>query len=350
MFYSQSDEVTRVNVRRIVIICLAAATLASVSLFYLRGGRVKNNVAMKVGVFIYRGDDTFISNMMNSLRDIVGKFERENGVNFNFSYMDAQGSQTTQNMQIDRCISLGYNVLCVNLVDRTSAAYVIDKAMEAGVPVIFFNREPVQADMRKWGKLFYVGTDAVMNGRMEAQIIVDAYNADPASLDFNGDGIIQYIMIEGEFRHQDAILRTEGSVQTLLDAGLKVEKLDGGVANWVRTQAAALARDYFTKYGDQIELIICNNDDMALGVLDYVAENGLDFYNVVGIDGTPQGLAAVREGRMLGTVLINYEGQAELIFQLTYATLTGANPHDIMDIPEDRCLRAPLDVVTRERS
>jgi len=315
----------------------------------LRDGRTKSSEALKIGVFIYRGDDTFITNMMDSLREIAGEFVRENGANFYFSYMDAQGSQTTQNMQIDRCISLGYNVLCVNLVDRTSAAYVIDKAMEANVPVIFFNREPVQADMRKWDKLYYVGTDAAMNGRLEGQIIVDAYNADPSSIDLNGDGIIQYIMIEGEFRHQDAILRTEESIQTLLDAGIKVEKLDGGTANWERTQAAALARDYFARYGDQIELIICNNDDMALGVLDYLADTGLDFVNVVGIDGTPQGLLAVNEGRMLGTVVINYEAHAELIFELTHAYLTGADPSETMDIDEARCIRAPMYVVTRKK-
>ena len=337
------------GVKKTGVICLIIIAAVSAGIYAFRGGRAKSHETPKIGVFIYRGDDTFISNMMNSLHDIVGEFERKNGVNFHFSYMDAQGSQTTQNMQIDRCISLGYNVLCVNLVDRTSAAYVIDKAMEAGIPVIFFNREPVQADMRKWGKLYYVGTDAAVNGQLEAQIIVDAYAADPGSLDLNGDGIIQYIMIEGEIRHQDAILRTEGSIQTLLDAGIKVEKLDGGVANWERTQAAALARDYFTKYGSQIELIICNNDDMALGVLDYVAESGLNFNNVVGIDGTPQGLAAVREGRMLGTVSINYEGQAQLIFQLTYAELTGADPAGAVgNMDEDHCVRAPQYVITKK--
>ena len=334
------------SVKKIGVICVAVAVLAIASVYLLRAGRVKSHEPMKIGVFIYRGDDTFITNMMNSLRDAVAEFEQENGVNLYFSYMDAQNSQTTQNMQIDRCISLGYDVLCVNLVDRTSAAYIIDKAMEADVPVIFFNREPVQADMRKWDKLFYVGTDAAKNGVLEGQIIVDAYRANPRSIDLNGDGIIQYIMLEGEFEHQDAILRTEGSVQTLLDAGIKVEKLDGGVANWVRTQAAALARDYFGKYGSQIELIICNNDDMALGVLDYVADAGIDFHNVVGIDGTPQGLTAVEEGRMLGTVATDYPAQARLIFQLAYAELTGADPSESMDIGEDRCIRAPMYVVT----
>jgi methyl-galactoside transport system substrate-binding protein len=268
-------------------------------------------------------------------------------VNLYLSIQDAQGSQTTQNRQIERFLSLGYDVLCVNLVDRTSAAYVADKAMEANVPVVFFNREPVQADMRKWDKLYYVGTDAPLNGRLEGQIIVDTYNADPASLDLNRDGILQYIMLEGEFRHQDAILRTEGSVQVLLDAGIKVEKLDGGIANWERSQAAALAKDYFELYGSQIELVICNNDDMALGVLDYVSDSGIDFTNVVGIDGTPQGLKAVSDGKMLGTVVIGYEPQAKLIFGVAEALLTNRNPAATMNLTEDHYIRAPMHIVRK---
>lgn len=337
--------------KRILLLgCIVVALAAAVG-FYIAfngGNSVKNDHTLKIGVFIYKGDDTFISNMMDSLRDTVTEFERESGEHFYLSIQDAQGSQTTQNGQIERFLSLGYDVLCVNLVDRTSAAYVIDKAMELGVPVVFFNREPVQADMRKWDRLYYVGTDAAQNGLLEGQIIVDAYNADPASFDKNGDGVVRYIMIEGEFRHQDAILRTEGSVQTILDAGIQLEKLDGGVANWERSQAAALARDYFDQYGDQIELIICNNDDMALGVIDYIDSKGLDFTNIVGIDGTPPGLRAVEDGKMLGTVVIDYNAQAKLIFDVVYEILYGRNPSTVVTMSEDRCVRAPCSPVLRQ--
>lgn len=335
----------------LIIMCAAATLLIAAAVFYLYGnpGNVKTARSPKIGVFIYRGDDTYISNMMESLKQFVADCERETGELFYMSFQDAQNSQTTQNGQIERYLSLGYNVLCVNLVDRTSAADVIDKAMEADVPVVFFNREPVEADMRKWDKLYYIGTDAVMNGLLEGQIVVDAYNADPGSLDKNGDGVVQYIMIEGEFHHQDAILRTEGSVQTILDAGIQLEKLDGGVANWERNQAAALAKDYFDKYGDQIELIICNNDDMALGVLDYIDGNGISFTNIVGIDATPGGLKAVNDGKMLGTVDINYKQQAKLIFDITNELLLGRDPSTVISsMSDDHIVRAPCYIVTRD--
>ncbi len=71
-----------------------------------------------------------------------------------------RGNQNTQNSQVERLISLGCDALCINSVDRSSASIIIDKAMDAGIPVVFFNREPVEEDMNRWEKLYYVGADA----------------------------------------------------------------------------------------------------------------------------------------------------------------------------------------------
>lgn len=338
--------------RRIVIaavgVVLAACLLFGALLLFTDRG-TSGSGTIKMGVAIYQGNDTFISNMMNSLKQIASDYEQKTGVRVYLSLADAQGSQQTQNDQIERFLQLDYDVLCVNLVDRTNAAYIIDKAMVKNVPVVFFNREPVQADMEKWDKLYYIGTDAAENGRLEGQIVVDAYRDDPKAFDKNRDGIVQYIMIEGEVRHQDAVLRTEGSIKTIRDAGIQVEKLDGAIANWDRSQAAALAEQYFNKYGDQIELVICNNDDMALGVLDTLGRMGRKFTNIVGIDGTPPGLAAVKDGKMLGTVVIDYSAQAQMIFDVAYADATGRDPGETVKIGADHSIRAPMYVVTRAK-
>ena len=309
------------------------------------GPNTKDSIS--IGLVIYNGNDTFISNMMSAFNEKALAYEQETGIRVYVNIADAQESQTTQNKQIERFVSLEYDVLCINLVDRTDASFAVDKAMEADIPIVFFNREPVQADLQKWDRTYYVGTDPAQNGRLEGQIVVDAYRADPAAMDKNGDGVVQYIMIEGEIRHQDAMIRTEKSVQTLKDAGIAVEKLDGGIASWVRSQAAALAEQYFEKYGDAIELVICNNDDMALGVLDTVERRNMDFHNIVGIDGTPQGLQAVEEGKMLGTVVIDYKAQAELIFQMASELAFERDPAESMAIASDRSVRAPMYVVTR---
>lgn len=333
-------------------VCIIIAVFLIIGMVVYWGGRKVATApayseGLKIASFVYSGDDTFISNMMGSLRQVVEDYEKETGEHIYLNILDAQASQTTQNGQMERYIALEYDVLCVNLVDRTSAAYIINKAMDASIPIVFYNREPVQADLQKWDHLYYVGTDPSLNGRLEGQIVADAYHADPTLFDKNGDGILQYIMLEGESRHQDAILRTDGSVQAIMDTGIRVEKLDGGIANWDRSQASALAKDYFEKYGNQIELIIANNDDMALGVVDIVEEMGLDFSNIVGIDGTPQGLQAVKDGKMLGTVVIDYQGQAEMIFKIACALAKGEDPQNIEGMEEDHSFRVPMYVVTK---
>ena len=228
-------------------------------------------------------------------------------------------------------IDAGCDVLCVNLVDRTDAAHVIDKARSADVPVVFFNREPVQEDLQTWDKVYYVGSDARQSAQLQAQIVLDKWEEDPASLDLNGDGVLQYVMLEGESRHQDAMIRTEVSVQALKDGGIPLERVDGGIANWDRNQAAALTEGYFERYPD-LELILCNNDDMALGAADAVERLSMDFHNIVGIDGTPQGLEAVREERLLGTVVMDYAAHGETIFRLARALALNETPEEAAEI------------------
>ncbi len=101
-------------------------------------------------------------------------------------------------------------------------------------------------------------------GGSAGEILVDAYQENPGSLDLNEDGTVGYVMLEGERSHQDSLIRTEWSVQTMRDGDIPLEKLTGGSANWDRSQAAALMEQWIRQFGDAIEVVICNNDEMAL--------------------------------------------------------------------------------------
>ena len=104
--------------------------------------------------------------------------------------------------------------------------HCVCKAKSADVPVIFFNRELVEEDLERWEKLYYVGAVALESGIMQGEIVAEAYEKDPEKLDKNGDGVLQYVMLEGEAGHQDAIIRTEYAVNTIIESGIKMEKLD----------------------------------------------------------------------------------------------------------------------------
>ena len=133
------------------------------------------------------------------------------------------------------------------MVDRSAASGVIDKAMEAGIPIVFFNREPVEEDMNRWDKLYYVGADPRESAVLQGQILVNAYQENPRTLDENGDGLVSYVLLEGESSHQDSLIRTEQSIQTLKDGGVPIERITGGIANWERSQASALMEQWLSE-------------------------------------------------------------------------------------------------------
>ena len=233
--------------------------------------------------------------------------------------VSARNSQTEQNDQVERFISLGYDVICVNAVDRTDVSRMVDLAMEADVPLVFFNREPVEDDLYRWENIYYVGSDAQESARLQGQIIARAWEEEREKMDLNGDGVLSYAMLEGERGHQDAVIRTEWSVRSLKEAGVPCSQVTGGVADWERDQAAALTEQWLEEYPDQIELFICNNDDMALGALDTLEKLGRGDVSVVGIDGVQEGLEKVESGEMLGTVSTDRELYGRSLLEISLA-------------------------------
>ena len=308
------------------------AIIVIIAVFILAGNGAKKEAASKeirVGLLLYRGDDTFISTLRSYIEEKAKEYERTEGIKVTLDILDAKSNQNTQNNQVDRLLELGCNALCVNIVDRFAASVVIDKAMAADVPVIFFNREPVEEDMNRWEKLYYVGADAKDSAVLEGKILVDAYRKDPASLDRNGDGTVSYVLLEGESNHQDSLIRTEWSIQTLKDGGVPLEKITGGIASWERSQASAMMEQWLTDYPDQIELVICNNDDMALGAIDAIERAGIlpGTIKLAGIDATPPGVEALKAGKLFGTVEADKEGYANAIFGIA-ASLSRGLPID----------------------
>lgn len=279
---------------------------------------------IKIGVTVYDQYDTFVSQMMEDFKNYAGAKEEETGIVITIETYNASDSQTTQNEQVKSMIEDGCDVICVNLVDRTEPTTIIDTAEKHDVPVIFFNRELVEEDLERWDQLYYVGAKAFESGIMEGEIAAETFKTDP-SVDKNGDGIFQYLVLEGEAGHQDAIVRTEYSVSTIVENGVEVEKVGYAIANWNRAQAQTKMTQMWTEYGTRIELVLANNDDMALGAIDALKAlevDRADWPVIVGIDGTDVGLEAVANGEMAGTVYNDKEGQALGMLDLAYALAT----------------------------
>ncbi|MFV0414014.1 MAG: galactose ABC transporter substrate-binding protein [Oscillospiraceae bacterium] len=330
---------------------LAGVLAAVLAVLLLPGCGKQQTTTIRMGIAIYRQDDTFISTVVQSLEQYAKVEEQSRNIKINLSIADGRGSQATQNEQVDRFLAQGYDIICVNLVDRTAAAVIIDKAQAANVPVIFFNREPVEEDLARWEGAYYVGLKAAVAGELQAGIVRDAWRATPNVLDRNADGVLQYVMLEGEPGHQDALLRTEYSIKALSQAGIETEKLASDTADWQRGQAAVLMGQWLEKFGNRIEVVFANNDDMALGAIDACLEAGIseeEFPFVVGVDATPPALEALQAGTLKGTVKNESEGQAETMLKLACALAEGQNPASEVSLTDGKYVWLQYATVTRE--
>lgn len=276
-----------------------------------------------IGSAIYKFDDTFMTGvrtaMTNAAKELGAKLE----------LVDSQNKQPTQNEQVDTFITKGVNALAINPVDRTAAGPIIEKAKAKELPIIFINREPEKTDMDSYDKVWYVGAKAEQSGTQSGQIIADYFKENPEA-DKNGDGVIQYVMLQGEPGHQDATLRTEYSVKAIEDAGFKTEKLAADTAMWDKAKATDLMKSFITGQGlDKIEAVIANNDDMALGAIEALKAEGYNtgdvkkFMPVVGVDATAPALEAMKDGSLLGTVLNDAENQGKATVNIANAAVLG---------------------------
>ena len=291
----------------------------------------------EVSVFYYTYSDTYIS----SVRAEMNKLLKDSG--FKYHNYDANSTQTTQTEQIDTAIAKGSLALIVNIVDTGSddaAKTIVEKAKAADIPLIFFNRSVSKNVVESYDKCVFIGTDYEMAGHMQGEMI-GKYIADNFDeVDINGDGKISYCLFKGQQGNAEAEARTKYSV---LDANSILEgqdrpplsfydpkNTDGYLVdqdgNWSNAAAnnymKTILSGYSEKNGNMVELIIANNDEMALGAIAALNEAG---YNkegarvipVFGIDATEAAKAQIDSGAMTGTVKQDAMGMGAAICTVT---------------------------------
>ena len=303
----------------------------------------------KVGISIYKFDDNFMTLYRTELERYLTEelgFKKEN-----ITIQDGKGDQAEQTNQIQNFIASGVDVMILNLVQASSAPQVTDMCKDAGIPVVYINREPDTAEEERWASdsisATYVGADARQSGTYQGEEIVETANKG----DINGDGKVSYIMVQGDPENVDAQYRTEFSVKALTDAGLEVEELLLQRGDWDQAKGQQIVQDALTQFGDKIEVVFCNNDAMALGALQAIDAAGRkvneDIY-LVGVDALTEAVQDITEGKMTGTVFNDYMGQAKTaadmavkflngetvdpVNMVDYVKVTPDNAKDILDI------------------
>lgn len=266
--------------------------------------------ADRIGVTIYKYDDNFMSLMR---QEIEKEAKAVGGVDLLMN--DSQNAQSIQNDQVDVLISKGVKALAINLVDPSAAPTIIGKAKPEGIPVVFFNKDPGDKAIASYDKAFYVGTNPQESGVIQGELIAKHWKANPA-YDLNKDGKIQYVMLKGEPGHPDAEARTKYSVEQLNKLGIQTEELFVDTGMW----DAALAKDKVDAWlssakAGSIEVVIANNDGMAMGALEAAKAHGKKL-PIFGVDALPEVLQLISKGEIAGTVLNDGVNQGKAVVHL----------------------------------
>lgn len=307
--------------------------LVALTAVFAQGAGEQGVKTYKVGVAIYTFDDNFMTLYRNEIANYFGTLETDS-VKYNLTFADGKNDMAEQTNQIDAFITQGMDAIILNLVQTSSADAVIDKIVAAGIPCVLINREPLAYDANgntldeayegilANPQVCYVGADARQSGSFQGRIIAEL----PNHGDINGDGVISYIMIEGDPENIDAQYRTQFSIKYLTDAGYKVECLDDQVGNWQLARGQEICANDLAKFGNKVEVVFCNNDAMAIGAAAAIQAAGRtvgkDIY-LVGVDALEECQEMVKNGTMTGTVLNDHIGQSHKAVDVTVMLLNG---------------------------
>lgn len=313
------------------IYSILAVTVISVLL--LAGCGANKNDNADVHVFYYTYSDTYIS----SVRSALDKKLQEAGINF--QDYDSNSSQTTQTEQVQTAITKGAKLIVVNIVNTGSddaANGIVSLARNANIPVVFFNREVSNEVVNSYDKCVFIGTDAAEAGHLQGEMIGNYVDSNFEKMDLNKDGQISYILFKGEEGNNEAIYRSQYSIEDadkiLKSKGKKPlvfydptnpnKYLVDKNGQWSATAANEYMTTALTSYSESnnnmIELVICNNDGMAEGAVTALNTAG---YNtggekaipVFGVDATDAAKELIKAGKMAGTIKQDAEGMANVI-------------------------------------
>ena len=315
------------------------------------GGAAGGDV--KVAVFWYTFSDAYLSTVRSALDADL------EAAGIEYQDFDSNNNQGTQLEQVQTAVTNGFNVLVVNLVTSGSADAANQIIAAAGdVPVIFFNRA-IEGDgeegtvLNSNDNIAFIGTDAPEAGHMQGQMIGDFLVANYEATDLNGDGQISYAMFMGDASNVEAIYRTQYGVEdanAVLTANGYPElvyfnpnntdkyQLDPNGA-WSSAAGNEFMGTNLAEYseanGNMIELVIANNDDMAIGAISALQAAGYNLGDgsstkipVFGVDATQVAQDAIAADTMTGTVKQDAEGMASAICAAVEAIANGSSVAD----------------------
>lgn len=262
----------------------------------------------QIGVSMTSFDNPFLTII---LKGIQAEAEKTEGVTL--SVEDAQLDVARQLNQVQNFIANGVDAIIVNAVDGDSTAAITKAATDAGIPLIYVNHPPAELDSGMPAGTAYVGSKEEDAGTLQAQAVC-------AMLEGKADQ--KAVILMGPLENHAALIRTKMVEEAFATPECKVEVLEKQVANWNRVQGQDLVSSWLTA-GLDFDVIVANNDEMAIGAAQAMKAAGAEKVIIAGIDATADGLAAMAAGDMDVTVFQNATRQGEGAVQAAVTAAKG---------------------------
>ena len=283
-----------------------------------------------VRVLVWKFDDAYGSSVRQGMTKWAELVGQELGCKINLTMYDAADDMGKQKEQATQIVGENPDFVIINLAEVASGQTLVDLFKDAGIPFLFYNKPPTDEtydSVVKDSGSFFIGTLAREAGDMQGEILYDLWTADPASIDLNGDGKVQFVEFEGEPNNAEAIARSQYSQETAEALGVPLEMVnDIIVADWDTGKANDAMLSIWQSH-PEIEVAFCNNDQMATGVIAALNQSGYNTGNegdpaiaVIGVDATDAAIEAIKAGRMTATVKQDGDamGEANIRFAMNY--------------------------------
>lgn len=256
--------------------------------------------AENIGVSMALFDDNFLTVLRNGMQEHAASLD---GVTLQIE--DAQNDVGKQLNQIQNFVASGVDAIIVNPVDTDATVAMSQAAADAGIPLVYVNREPVNVDDLPENQAF-VASDEKESGTLETQEICRL-------LKEAGKTEAKAVVLMGELSNQAARMRTQDIKDVIATPECSfIQIVEEQTANWSRTQAADLMTNWITS-GLEFDAVISNNDEMAIGAIQAMKSAGMSMDDVIvgGVDATQDALAAMEAGDLDVTVFQNAAGQGQ---------------------------------------
>lgn len=295
--------------------------LAIVMIVVSVSGCGQNVAGGKSGIKIF-----FSLNQMDTFRQTLVDSAAEQAAQMGAQFVmeDAEGSIEKQVEQLKAAAAQNYDVIICSPVSVDTA---VQLKMSAGdIPIVFVNSCPDEKHLQK-GKYIYVGSSEQVAGQFQAEYVLSR---------LSGRQEINVVLIKGPASHSATEGRTTGVKRTLDESGKQIHYVFEDSANWDTGQAQKLF-ELFLRTGVSADCVICNNDSMALGVMEACRNNGIDCSTlpILGVDATADGCEAIRNGDMAFTVYQSGSGQGHAAVDAAIQLVGSGSVKDIEGSTED---------------